>query len=358
MKKILHIAPLNFAGVPYDFFRMHNHVGDFSHLITLHKNPHTFPEDICLDFPLPKFSLAKFWRDRKKKEIDNSNSESAPYFKSKNVFEKIYFAVNDSLRTQKVEEAIKKYELDSFDIIHLDGGLGFYRNSKQIQKWKSEGKKIVSCFYGSDLRSRGLIKEIDEISDLNITSEYDHLLLKNDLEYLFYPYDTAELPARIENNSDLIKIVHSPTNRKYKGTELIISVINEIKKKYKIEFHLLENLSREEVLRVKSTCDICIDQVGGLGGGTGYGKSGLETLGMGIPTIINMIPEYIEWMPENPFVIANNFDELKKALVELIDDPQLRQEYSAKGTQWVKKYHGYESVNKSLYDLYKKYRII
>ena len=34
---------------------------------------------------------------------------------------------------------------------------------------------------------------MDQISDLNLTSEYDHLALKKDLNYLFYPYDTCLL---------------------------------------------------------------------------------------------------------------------------------------------------------------------
>ena len=34
-KSVLHIAPENFAGVPYDFMRMHKAHGDHSRLITL-----------------------------------------------------------------------------------------------------------------------------------------------------------------------------------------------------------------------------------------------------------------------------------------------------------------------------------
>ena len=93
------------------------------------------------------------------------------------------------------------FHSNDFDIIHYDGGLDFYRDSRQALKWKKQGKKIVCCYYGSDLRIRGLIKELDEISDLNLTSEYDHLALKKDLKYLFYPYDVSELPAKKERIS-------------------------------------------------------------------------------------------------------------------------------------------------------------
>jgi len=356
MLKILHLAPQNYAGVPYDFFKMHNSVGDYSHLVTYHQNPIDFPEDICLKLPLPDFSFAKRWR-KKKAEDREVNVTSSPLFASKNTLEKLYFNVNDRMRRSKIEEAIEKYKLDEFDIIHYDAGLDFYRYPSQAIKWKKAGKRIVCCYYGSDLRLRGLIRELDEISDLNITSEYDHLALKKDLNYLFYPYDPSELPAKKDSSADAVRIVHSPTNRKYKGTDLIISVIEKIKREKKIEFILLENKPRDEVLQVKCGCDIAIDQVGGSMGGTGYGKAGLETLAMGITTITNMTGEYANWLPENPFVVANNEDDLYRKLSELIENTDQRKHLGEKGKKWVDKYHGYKSVDSKLKELYRQNNI-
>jgi hypothetical protein len=358
MLKILHIAPLNFAGVPYDFFQMHNACGDYSRIVTLHQNERVFPEDICLDLPLPNQTLAKLLRKKRVNELEEKERDSAHYFKPKNFFEKAYYRFYDSLIQPKIEKAISDYSLDDFDIIHYDGGLDFFRNAKQAIKWKKQGKKIVCCYYGSDLRIRGLIKELDDISDLNLTSEFDHLALKKDLEYLFYPYATSELPVNKERSSDAIKIVHSPTNRKYKGTELIMSVIEKVKKERKIEFLLMENVERSKLLEIKSECDISIDQVGGTMGGTGYGKAGLETLAMGIPTITNMTKEYADWLPENPFVVANNFNELYKSLIELIDNENMRIEIGKKGIAWIDKYHSFEGVNKKLKQLYIQHGIM
>ncbi len=120
----------------------------------------------------------------------------------------------------------------------------------------------------------------------------------------------------------------------------------------------MENVDRKKLLEIKSECDISIDQVGGTMGGTGYGKAGLETLAMGIPTITNMTNDYVDWLPENPFVVANNFEELYKSLIELIDNESYRIEKGKKGSEWVNKYHGYESVNKNLMKLYREKGII
>lgn len=358
MLKILHIAPINFAGVPYDFYKMHNAVGDYSRIVTLHKNERVFPEDICLNLPLPNKFLANKIRSKKVLQLEQQYITSAHYFKPRKFIEKTYYNLYDFLIQPKIEKTISDYSLNDFDIIHYDGGLDFYRDARQAIKWKTQGKKIVCCYYGSDLRIRGLIKQLDEISDLNITSEYDHLALKKDLKYLFYPYDTSELPWKKEKTSNEIKIVHSPTNRKYKGTELIISVLEKIKKERKVEFLLLENIDRNKLLEIKSECDISIDQVGGTMGGTGYGKAGLETLAMGIPTITNMTKDYSDWLPENPFVVANNADELYQSLINLIDNESYRQEIGLKGKEWVIKYHSFESVNENLMRLYQEKGII
>ena len=71
-----------------------------------------------------------------------------------------------------------------------------------------------------------------------------------------------------------------------------------------------------------------------------------------------MTKEYEEWLPENPFVISNDFEGLYKSLIELIDDENFRIEYGKKGIEWVKKYHSYKNVNDNLMQLYREKGII
>jgi glycosyltransferase involved in cell wall biosynthesis len=93
-------------------------------------------------------------------------------------------------------------------------------------------------------------------------------------------------------------------------------------------------------------------------GGTGYGKAGIETLAMGIPVITNMSKDYADWLPENPFVVANNADELYTVLMQLIEDKSSREENGRAGKAWVEKYHGYANVNRKLYELYQAHGIV
>ncbi len=361
MLRILHIAPENIAGVPYSFYDMHNKTGDFSRLVTMHSNPLNFKEDICLNLKLPRNNIASGWRRKKVRDREEqiTQSSSAKEFKPKNIAESIFFLARDVLRTPKINRAINLYGLNSFDVIFYHAGLDFYRFPKQAIRWKKEmGKKIVCFYHGSDLRIRGYIKALDQISDLNLTSEFDLLKIKNGLEFLFYPYDSSELPQRVKNESGKIRIVHSPTNRKYKGTDLIISVIEKIKSEKDVEFLLLEKMTRDEVLQIKATADISIDQVGGTMGGTGYGKAGLESLAMGIPTITNMTDEYKNWLPENPFVVCNNGQELYNDLIKLIEDKGYREKIGEMGQTWAGKYHGYNAVSQKLKTLLSEKKII
>jgi hypothetical protein len=342
---------------------MHNECGDSSRLVTLHRSGLGFPEDICLDLPLPRGSLAGYWRkkkenDLKKNQIQKESSKQSHYFKPKNIAEKLYFIFEYYQRKGRVEKAIKDHHLDEYEIIYYDSGLDFYRNSKQAKRWKAAGKKIILCYYGSDLRIRGIIREMEELADISITAEYDHLGLKPDLEFIFYPYDSSELPARKAKEDEVIRIVHSPTNRRFKGTDLIIDVIRDLQKIRKFEFVLLENRPRHEVLEVKSGCDIGIGCIGNYLGITGYGKSALEMLALGIPVVTSMPDEYSKWLPENPFVVANTKEDLFDQLLDMIDNPGLIRERGEASCSWVANYHGFDNVNRMLYDLYRKYGLI
>ncbi len=364
--KILHVALLN-SGFAADFCRMHDECGDYSRLVTLYRNRMGFAEDICMDYKLPEGKVIEFWRKIKQNGVVRSRSNPKNpqeskryhYFRPKNFAEKEYFKLVDKLREPQVEKVIQENNLDDYDIIHYDFALDFFRNSQQAIKWKKMGKKIVCCYYGSDLRIRGVIKELEAVSDLDITGEYDHLALNPELEFMFFPYDTSELPPKKNSNSDKVRIVHSPTNRQFKGTYHVLTAIRELgKENDNFEFILLENRPRQEVLEIKAECDIGIECIAGDMGGYGYGKSGLEMLGMGLPVITSMPQEYGEWLPENPFIIANSAEELYQRLKKLLQDRSSIERIGASSKKWVNRYHGLQAVNSRLYELYGQYKII
>jgi hypothetical protein len=359
--KILHVAPLNVAGVPFSMMDMQRRFGDVARLVTLHRSDFTFPEDLCLDIPLPRHSLASWWRKKKQSQA-NAEAERSdapetllPIHRPKNAIERAYFAADDKRRESIVYRAIATHGLDDFDIIHYDGGLDFFRDCRMAKEWKQKGKAIVCHYMGSDLRVRGIDPTMDQLSALNITNESDHLLRHPNIHYLYIPFDVAPYSLRATENKRL-RIVHSPTNRAMKGTAFILPIIEAVQKVRDVEFVLIENKSHEETIRIKQTCDIAIEQVGNLGG-TGYGRNSLETLAMGIPTITEMTPDYVAWLPDNPFVLATR-ETLYETLIGLVDNADIRNDLKTRGRQWVTKYHSYESVHQRLMELYREHHIL
>lgn len=359
---VLHVAPINVAGVPYNMMEMQRRGGANTRLVTLHRSPLTFPEDICLDLPLPRNTAAMLWRSFKQNALGRALRASAqqpesflPIRRPKNAFETMYFNWDDTRRETTVYEAVKEFGLDKFTVIHYDGGLDFFRDSRLAKRWKKEGKKIVCHYMGSDLRVRGIDPVMNELSDLNLTNESDHLLRHPNIHYLYIPFDVTPYKVRTEENKRL-RIIHSPTNRSAKGTHLILPIIEKVKRVREADFVLVENTPHDEVIRIKSTCDIAIEQVGNLGG-TGYGRNSLETLAMGIPTITEMTPDYTAWLPENPFILATE-KTLFQTLIDVIDTPSLREEKRIQGRTWVEKYHSYDAVHSRLMELYREHHIL
>jgi hypothetical protein len=346
--KILHIAPQNFAGMPIDFVNMHKSFGIESRLITIYKNTLNFEEDISINLPIKTGKLAKKWRD--------SKIDKLKFYEPKNILEATYFKLRDFKNRSKITSYIDKYKLYDYDIYHFDGGMDLFRDLRFAKELKRRGKKIVCCYFGSDLRTRGIFKELDEMSNLNLTVEYDHLNLYKGLNYLFFPFDIKNYPYLFKYNPK-IKIIHSPTNRRFKGTNKILNVIEELKKEKDFEFLLIENMDRGKVLKLKRECNLAIDQVGGEMGGTGYGKNSIENLSMGLPTITEFTDDYLKFIPENPFITCN-INNLKENLLKIIENPEILKSYSETGRKWVEKYHSFESVNNKLMTLYKSKGIV
>ncbi len=353
-KRILHIAPFNISGVPITFVKAERKLGFTSRLITLGHDRRNYEEDICLQLPFLDFSgtrfMKKIFSGKDKLNVKNVISQRRsipPQWQPNGPGERALFFFREFVWKWKVHRVMQRVDFWNYDIYQLDGGLEFYRSGSTIRKLKSMGKTVICCYTGSDLRTRGVIPEIDRLSDLNLTLEFDHLHLHPDIHHVFFPFpveDYSLVPFR--NTTSAIKIGHAPTNRMAKGSALILAVLQELKADFSVVPVLIENLSHEECIRRKSQCDIFIDQIGDLG----YGLNSLESLAMGIPTCSCLAAGFNETYPEHPFVEVNEKN-LKEKLVELIRDVELRKTYHEKGRTWVKKHHDYLNVVKTIHKI-------
>ncbi|MBO8130391.1 MAG: glycosyltransferase [Candidatus Marinimicrobia bacterium] len=354
MLKILYISPENTVGVLSIWKRAHEEMGNYCRFVTFYHHKADYEEDICLNLPL--ISTSEFFikfREIFSKVLEKRDYwdelEGYPPYWNPPHWKRVLFGLRDKIWEPKVKRAIKEYSLEDFDVYHFEWGIDFFRDCRFAKRLERMGKKIICHYHGKDIRNRGVIRELDDISDLNLTNELDLLYKHPKMKYLFLPFDVRSFKVK-DKIGDPITIVHAPTNRKIKGTEFILEAISKLKKKYRFNFIILENMPYPEVLKIKKKADLVIDQVTDLA--WGYGMNSIEALSMGIACATYLNPTYEEFIPDHPFINIYK-DELESKLEEILKNPEILAEKGRQGRAWVEKYHDYRNVVRKLYEYYK-----
>ena len=355
--KILYISPENTVGTLSTWKNFHISQGNNCEFITFYKTPNNFDSGVCLDLPL--ISSNRLYRNIRSAHYKiNSDSKNEycpksgypPTWTPNSLFEKIYFPIRDFIWSFKINPFIKKHGLLDYDIYHFEWGLDFYRNCAFVEKIKALNKKVICTYHGQDMRTRGVLKKLNQLSDLNLTSELDLLSKHPNLDYLFLPINISP-DLKLRKTSDKIRLCHSPTNRYYKGSHLIINICEKIAKENKnVEFVLIENMAHDKVIKIKNTCDILIDQIGD-SGGWGYGMNSIEAMSLGLCCMTQMNDKCARFFQNHPFVNINK-DTLIERLNHLVSNPLIIDEYKNKSIEWVKNKHDIKNVGMLLYKNY------
>ncbi len=351
--RILHLSPQNYTGVLNMFVRGHIELGHESRLVTFYRAKNLYPEDICLNLPFVG-PMEWLW---KVKRLVKAGSMNVPFtgtteriFWKPRPLERALLGLRNAVWSPRIDRAAREYDLWDFDIYHLEGGMSFFRDGRDVRKLKEAGKKIVSYYHGLDLRMRGAIRPVWDATDLHLTCEFDLFQRYPEVGYLFLPYDPDGVPLA-RPMGEKVRICHAPRIRAVKGTEAIISAVESLAKELPVELVLIENMSHVQALELKSTCHIAVDQVAT--GDMGYGVNSLETLSMGIATVTNLSEAYQEFIPEHPFALTGSTN-LKQVLRELVLDTDLRKKYASAGPGWIRKRHHWLSVAREIHRLYRE----
>jgi glycosyltransferase involved in cell wall biosynthesis len=158
---------------------------------------------------------------------------------------------------------------------------------------------------------------------------------------IYYPNPQKKIPI----------IVHSPTAAVAKGTNIILSVIEELRHEYQFEFILLHNLTRKEVLEKIMIADIFLDQliIGG------YGMAAMEAMSFGKPVLTYVMPKVYELgLPANCPIVNTNPENLKAQLIKLITNGQLRHEIGQQSRMYIEEYHDADKLSHQLLNIYKE----
>lgn len=266
-----------------------------------------------------------------------------------------------------------------YDVFHFFWGVSL------LDFWKFKGidlpllkllnKKIIVHFRGTDLvdikyynylqaKARGEQRTVppksrpDQLARLAQWRKYaDHLLVSTpDLleivpEAILVPqvvdvHDVFRLARPTSNKT--FRLGHAPTRRNTKGTDFIITAVEQLKQAgLAIELVLIENELPEHVLIRFATCDAGIDQL--LIGW--YGKVTVELMAMGKPVFCYIDKKYKDQVEGLP-VIDVTTDTLQVKLKELIlAADQIKRPTETEVLDYMK-HHDVNSVIKRLTRLY------
>lgn len=163
--------------------------------------------------------------------------------------------------------------------------------------------------------------------------------------------DLSLIPKREDfTPNKVLRIVHGPSTPQKKGTPYVLKAIEEIKKERDIEFELLVNMTRDDVLKAMRTADIAIDQM--LCGD--YGVFSVEAMASGAAVVCNVCDELIDSYPEDLPIASANPLNLKEVLLRLIDDAEERIGRAKAGRDYAYKVHSIEETAPEILRVYRK----
>lgn len=143
-----------------------------------------------------------------------------------------------------------------------------------------------------------------------------------------------------------LKIVHAPTNRRVKGTDLIVDALSSLKDEgLSFELILVEGLSQAEARKCYEQADILIDQ---LFAGW-YGGLAVELMALGKPVLVYLREEDLRFIPDEmrndlPFIRVTP-SSVKDCLRDVISMPRDQLvEIAKRSRAYVEKWHSPEKI--------------
>ena len=355
--KILYISPENTVGLLSIWKEIHEANSHEAKFITMYPSKQNFDNGLCLNLPFINTSNKyiklrnQYYKITRGPLGDQEIRSNKSIYNKSNFIEKIYFPIRDMVWKQYFQKTIKEYNLFDFDYYHFEWGMDIYRNFSFVKKLKKMNKPIIAHYHGQDIRTRGVFHNMDQMADLNLTSEIDLISQYEKLKYLPLPFIFPVKKPTFEVNN-IITICHATTNRYYKGSDFIIRICKQLEKENSnVKFILVENKSHGELMKIKSSCDINIDQIGDKGG-WGYGMNSIEAMSMGL-CVATEINEYVQnIIGKHPFININK-DNLYNKMNEIVSNRKYIKQLKQDSYEWGIVNHSAKNVSRKLYDLYK-----
>ena len=239
--------------------------------------------------------------------------------------------------------------LPQTDVFHFYFGLTLVPKSLQFPILRATGRKSVVHWMGSDMRG----KPPSELAwagraGAQIVGSYDALRWVPEAEVVPPGVDLAQYPERPPARDERPVILHAPSSRRRKGTELVIEAAAGLD----AELALVEGLPHDEARRHYEDADIVVDQ---LNAGW-YGLFAVEAMALGKPVVSALHEESVRRTEEAlgievPIVRATK-ENLREVLARLVADPEERRRIGAASRAYVERVHDADRMADRLLEIY------
>lgn len=229
------------------------------------------------------------------------------------------------------------------------------------------GKKIISVFVGSDVRNYPAYKQwygharqyldkipfieeplISTLFPIRMAETFSSQILSQPNQsvigvrpymHFFLPMELCKYRFKIHTR-DVPKIVHAPSKKWLKGTDVILNALETLKTEgIQFELRLLDGVPNDQVIDELIDADVLIDEL--------YyplhGKLSLEGLACGCAVVNGDREDYEPFPAQRPFLYTNP-DNIIEQLRLLLTDKNKRIGLALEGAPYVKLYHDHVRV--------------
>lgn len=240
-------------------------------------------------------------------------------------------------------EVIRKLQEDynTCDLFHVKDDQGLITKFLDIEF--NRDIPVVSYVTGSVWRSyhTTIYPQIkDKIAALTVTTP--DLLFDYPATLVQFGIDLDKYKP-IPKSEDCIIVGHSPSNTGKKGTEDVLRALNEVRLKHSHVYgNINHGLPHVLTMELKRLNHIFIDQIGNYGI---YANSAVEAMALGSVVIADVDNKKTPIVHATPATITN-------VLLELVENPELYQNYLNSTLSYVQSYHSYQAVCKKIESIY------
>lgn len=157
-------------------------------------------------------------------------------------------------------------------------------------------------------------------------------------------------PRFPEPNKARPLVVHAPSNKAKKGTDVVLETMARLSKSHQFDFKLIHQVPRQAALELMAQSDLFLDQftIGA------EGLASYEAMALGKPVVCYIKRSLLPRYPANlPIVVADQ-DELESAIARLLNNGSRRLEIGRASRQYVEEHHDAQNICSHLLNIYRE----